>query len=100
MSHLLPVREAEVQHQAAIEKSAAAPRGAQKIMRRAELGQSLQMQVNGRSSTKFAVLVSDVETALYIYDSEAGLEPEVVHVLSNKRGHSVDAGGCKLHMCN
>lgn len=37
-------------------------------------------------------LVSDAETALYVYDSETALEPETVHVVSRRRGHSVDAG--------
>jgi hypothetical protein len=85
--------EAEVQHEAAMERSAAAPRGAQAMLRRAELGQTLQLHVNGsRPTTKFVVLVSDVETAMYVYGCETELEPEAVHVVSRQLGHSVDAG--------
>ena len=85
--------EAEVQHEAAIERSAAAPRGAQAMLRRAELGQTLQLHVNGsRPTAKFVVLVSDAETALYVYGSATEVEPESVHVVSRQLGHSVDAG--------
>ena len=85
--------EAETQHEAAIQRSAAAPRGAQAMLRRAELGHTLQFQVKGsRPSTKFVVLISDAETALYVYGCETELEPEAVHVVSRQLGHSVDAG--------
>lgn len=76
-----------------MEKSAASPRGAQAVLRRAELGQTLQVHLDGgRPCAKFVALVSDAQTALYVYDSDTGLEPETVHVLSQQRGHSVDAG--------